>query len=251
MPLDDLHAAESSEWDGPGSDDTHPALPEVRQVTDARTLKALAHPVRIALVEALSMGGAMTATELGEEIGESPTTCSFHLRQLAKYGFVEEAGGGKGRQRPWKMTSIGMRFGDPDPDPEAEIAAGVLGRLVRERQLERYWNWRTTRTSYPDRWREAAIDNQHVFFVTIDELEALNREIEQLLLPRFRDRMTDLSARPPDAVPVEMLVISYPMHHPGKSGGDGNQGNDDRLGTGPEVGAADKPTESDATEVVS
>jgi DNA-binding transcriptional ArsR family regulator len=218
MPLhDDDHQLGPSVAGGSETGTTPPALPEVRHVTDARTLKALAHPVRIALIEALSMGGAMTATELGEEIGESPTTCSFHLRQLAKYGFVEEAGGGKGRERPWRMTSIGMRFGDPNADPEAEIAAGILGRLVRERQLERYWAWRTTRTSYPTRWQEAAIDNQHVFFVTIEELEELNREIEQLLLPRFRERLADPSARPAGAVPVEMLVISYPMHHPGKS----------------------------------
>jgi DNA-binding transcriptional ArsR family regulator len=196
-------------------DPTSAAIPRVREVTDARTLKALAHPVRIALIEALTLEGALTATEVGEKIGESPTTCSFHLRQLAKYGFVEEAGGGKGRGRPWRMTSIGMRFGDPNADPEAEIAAGVLGRLVRERQLERYWNWRTTRTGYPTRWREAAIDNQHVFFVTIEELEELNREIDQLLIPRFRERLTDPSTRPMDAVPVEMLVISYPMQHPG------------------------------------
>lgn len=55
----------------------------------------MAHPVRVALLEALSLQGPMTATEAGERIGESPTTCSFHLRQLAKYGFVEEAGGAR------------------------------------------------------------------------------------------------------------------------------------------------------------
>ena len=62
---------------------------------DARTLRALAHPVRVALIETLSVEGPLTATEAGERIGESPTTCSFHLRQLAKYGFVEEAGAGR------------------------------------------------------------------------------------------------------------------------------------------------------------
>src|SRR5580693_3114647 len=94
---------------------------EIRKVTDAQTLRALAHPVRIALIEALTLRGAMTATEVGELIGESPTTCSFHLRQLAKYGFVEEAGGGKGRARPWRITSIGMSV-TTTHDPEAEIA---------------------------------------------------------------------------------------------------------------------------------
>ena len=58
------------------------------------------HPVSIALIEALLLGGAMTATEVGERIGESPTTCSLPaFRQLAKHGFVEEAGAG-GRAGP-------------------------------------------------------------------------------------------------------------------------------------------------------
>src|ERR1700722_12700925 len=59
-----------------------PEDPQIRKITDARTLKALAHPVRIALFEELALGGAMTATQIGERIGESATTCSFHLRQL-------------------------------------------------------------------------------------------------------------------------------------------------------------------------
>src|SRR5579875_2072487 len=81
----------------PGSGTREPGAPqstEMRTITDARTMRALAHPVRIAIIEVLGLGGPMTATEVGEEIDESPTTCSFHLRQLAKYGFVEEAGGG-------------------------------------------------------------------------------------------------------------------------------------------------------------
>jgi len=89
---------------------------ELRKITDARTLRALAHPVRIALFEELSLGGAMTATEIGEQIGESPTTCSFHLRQLAKYGFVEEAGGGTGRSRP--LVHGQARGGVPPDDPQ-------------------------------------------------------------------------------------------------------------------------------------
>ena len=74
----------------------------LREVSDARTFRALGHPVRLALLETLVIEGPLTATEAAEQIGESPTTCSFHLRQLARYGFVEEAGGGKGRARPWR-----------------------------------------------------------------------------------------------------------------------------------------------------
>src|SRR3954447_16418483 len=100
-----------------------------RDLTDARAMRALTHPVRLALVEAMAHAGRpVTATEAGRMIGESATTCSFHLRQLAKYGFVEEAGGGRGRRRPWRLTSTGVRFSDVQDDPEAAVAAATLGR---------------------------------------------------------------------------------------------------------------------------
>ena len=155
----------------------------------------------------------MTATEASERIGESPTTCSFHLRQLAKYGFVEEAGGGKGRSRPWKMTSIGMRIPSGN-DAETELAVSTLSRLLRERQLERYRGWLESRSAYPRRWQSAATDSEYVFYLTVEELEELNAELAALLLPRFRDRLTDPSTRPPDATQVEMLIFGYPITPP-------------------------------------
>ena len=194
--------------------------PELRNISDARTLRALAHPVRIAILEALGLGGAMTATEVGEQIGESPTTCSFHLRQLAKYGFVEEAGGGKGRARPWRMTSIGVDIGSTHDDPETEIAATALAHLVRERQLDRYRTWEETKASYPRRWRDAANDSQLQFYLTAEELAQLNNELRAFLLPWELERHNDPSLRPPGAVPVEMVVFSYPLTLPPADGDD-------------------------------
>lgn len=191
-----------------------PPVPEVRELTDARTLRALTHPVRIALIEALTLHGALTATEVGERIGESPTTCSFHLRQLAKYGFVEEAGGGKGRARPWRMTSIGMKFAGAHDDPETEIAAGALVRLLRERQFDRYRTWLEASATYPRSWREAASSSELVLYMTDEELEQINQELLALIMPRFRERLTDPSQRPPGAIPVEFLLLSYPIAPP-------------------------------------
>jgi DNA-binding transcriptional ArsR family regulator len=189
--------------------------PEIREITDARTLRALSHPVRLALIEELTLGGALTATELGERIGETPTTCSFHLRQLAKYGFVEEAGGGKGRARPWRMTTIGMSFGDShNNDPEYEIASRTLALMFRERSFERYRTWMETKGSYPRRWREAAENHETIFYVTAEELEQLNRDVSALLMSRYFDRLTDKSKRPAGSVPVEMLVMSWPVMLP-------------------------------------
>ena len=201
------------EPDGSPPEGARPATPGLRTITDTQTMRALAHPVRIALLEELIVSGPLTATEVGERIGESPTTCSFHLRQLAKYGFVEEAGGGKGRARPWQVTTVALSIAAGD-DPEAELASGVLLRLVRERQLGRYQTWLETKSSYPRRWREAANDSEYLFYLTPEELKQLNEELFTLLMPRSRARLTDPSQRPPGAVAVEMLVMSFPIQLP-------------------------------------
>jgi DNA-binding transcriptional ArsR family regulator len=204
----------------------------MRKITDARTMRALAHPVRIALLEELVLGGALTATELGERIGESPTTCSFHLRQLAKYGFVEEAGGGKGRARPWRLTSIGISFSDTHDDPATEIAASVLSRLVWDRQLDRYRAWVESRAAYPRSWRDAADESEYLFYLTPAELKELNREITDLLLPRYRGRLADPAQRPAGSAPVEMLVFSFPIRPPAA---------EDEPGSGAEPGSGGSP----------
>src|SRR3954451_19726694 len=109
----------------------------LREVTDPMAMRALAHPVRLALNEALADAGTLTATEAGERVGESPANASFHLRQLAKYGFVEEAAGGTGRRRPWKLKHLGMSTTDLHDDPEAASAARALERVMRTRYFDR------------------------------------------------------------------------------------------------------------------
>jgi DNA-binding transcriptional ArsR family regulator len=200
-----------------------PADPQIRKITDAQTLKALAHPVRIALFEELAMGGAMTATQIGERIGESATTCSFHLRQLAKYGFVEEAGGGTGRSRPWRLTSVGMSF-SPSGDTEAEIASDVVVRMFRQRQFDRYETWRSTKASYPLEWRQAAVDGQYLFHLTPPELMQFSNEVHELLMrwDRLEGRLEDPSKRPAGSLPVEALILAHPIAPPTSESGPGD-----------------------------
>lgn len=217
-----MPAEETNDSEGPAPQQDA-QRPGPRTITDARTLRALAHPVRIALIEALTFeGGAMTATELGEQIGETPTTCSFHLRQLAKYGFVEEAGGGPGRSRPWRMTQRGIYIPGPPHDPESAVAAREVGRLLRERWLGRYQTWVDTRSSYPEQWRQA-VDFNWVFYLTAAELKQLNEELTAWFKDKtrtFGERLADGAKRPPGALPVEMLVLSYPMRPPARESDD-------------------------------
>ena len=124
-----------------------------REITDPKAMRAMAHPVRLALMEALNHYGQLTATEAAEIVGESPSNCSFHLRQLAKYGFVEEAEGGKGRQRPWRTVNVGIRLSDVQEDPETALAAGTLARVVQDRWLARARAGMQQRQYLPDEWR--------------------------------------------------------------------------------------------------
>jgi DNA-binding transcriptional ArsR family regulator len=187
-------------------------LPEPRELTDPKVMRALTHPVRLALLDVLTTEGPLTATEAGELIGDSPATCSFHFRQLEKYGFTEEAGTGPGRQRHWKFAHGGMRFSDTSDDPEANIAAKSLSRLVTDRAIARMQNYEDTKANYSKDWQQAAEGTESVLFVTPEELTELNADI-RALLDRHRERLTNADARPADSRLVE--VLTYPARFTG------------------------------------
>jgi DNA-binding transcriptional ArsR family regulator len=187
---------------------------EMRDVNDPKTLRALTHPVRLALLEALALEGPLTATAAGELIGESPTTCSFHFRQLAKYGFVEEAETGPGRLRPWKIINVGMRFSDVTEDPETSVAAKSLERMVFDRAMSRLASYISTKASFPKVWQEASQNIETILWVTPDELDAVTQEVLGIF-NRFLDRVTDSSARSEGSLPVEALLFTYPVRLPG------------------------------------
>src|SRR3954453_4555939 len=111
--------------------------PPLRELTDPTTMQALAHRGRLRLLEVLAHEGEVTATEAGERSGKSPASCAFHLRQLAKYGFVEEAPRTGGRRRPWRPKGVGMRFTDMHEDRETAPAGGAPGRGLRGRHPPR------------------------------------------------------------------------------------------------------------------
>jgi len=96
-------------------------------------MRALAHPMRVALLEALSREGSLTATQAGDLLGESPANCSFHLRTLAEHGFVEEAPGGSGRQRPWRRVGLRTSFRLDNEEAAAVVAAQTLSRQFAHR----------------------------------------------------------------------------------------------------------------------
>jgi DNA-binding MarR family transcriptional regulator len=186
-----------------------------REVTDPRTMRALAHPLRIALLEMLTVDGPLTATEAAERLGESPANCSFHLRQLAKYHFVEETRGGRGgRHRPWRLTQVGMRFSDLHEDAQTRVAASLLDQVLVDRYLARYQASRRVRHTHPREWQEVTGQSEFLLWVTPEELRAVTEEVEAVLR-RHADRLANTELRPEGSRPIEVLLFAFPFERPG------------------------------------
>jgi predicted ArsR family transcriptional regulator len=184
------------------------AVDELRELRDPRALRALAHPIRMDLLEALALEGPLTATAAGNLIGQTATTCSFHLRQLAKYGFVEDAGNGGGRERPWRITSAGNRIPEGTGEAELDLASDTLSEVFLEREIVRVRQAFHDRHGYPSRWRDLTGFDQSVLFVTAEEMEEIRRKIGEALFA-FSERIVDPSSRPAEARAVEVLLCSY------------------------------------------
>jgi DNA-binding transcriptional ArsR family regulator len=180
-----------------------------RRLTSATELRALSHPTRLALLELLDEEGALTATQAGERLGESPANVSFHLRTLAKYGYVEEAPGGRGRQRPWQIVHRSNEIPGDELGPEARLAAGALLRQIRERDLQRLEVYESTRGDYPKDWREAANEMRLTTHLTAAELAELAAAIEAVLEPYLHR-----GERRPGTLPVSVGVHMVPTRLP-------------------------------------
>src|ERR1700721_3220143 len=120
------------------------------RLTDPKMMRALAHPARIAIWSHIGLRGSVTATECAEVAGLSPSACSYHLRTLAKYGFIEEdrAAAADGRERPWRVRLLAFTLVDqPDSSAGKRMASRLLVENLRASAEE-------GRTRYLDRQYE-------------------------------------------------------------------------------------------------
>jgi len=213
-------------------------------LTDPKAMRALAHPLRWALLEALGHAGTLTATQASDMLGESPANCAFHLRTLAKYGFVEEAGGGKGRERPWRQVYDGMSWQTRQGDQQFILAGQALNQVWLDRLLTRARRSLTSAASWADAFEDDLGGSVSMLYVTPGEARELHAELMKTFERvvgkdhRFAERR-DPERRPADAVPVEFVLLGYPIldspplpaNEAGAEGGD--QVSDD-TGAGPE-----------------
>jgi len=184
------------------------------EITDPRALRALAHPVRIAILQHLALEGPATATECADVVGQSPSACSYHLRALAKYGFVEEvtSAGLDRRHRPWRARVIAISVGqDPDRPEAARVAGRLLFESLQARVEEMRAEYLDREAEYPADWQRALGQTQDVLHVTPAELTEIRERMAQILADYRRLRAQD---RPAGARRVHAIVDFLPWFRP-------------------------------------
>ncbi|WP_042220278.1 winged helix-turn-helix domain-containing protein [Kutzneria albida] len=148
------------------------------------------HPVRAALLALLAERGTLTSTEAARELGESSGLCSFHLRQLAKHGYLEEVAGARGRVRPWRLRE------------RAAVAAEQFDRLARELEDEGFRRWQQGRANAPEQWRQDEAFSA-VLHLSPDQLPQVAAEIRAVLARYASPR--------PGTGPVAGVVRLFPL----------------------------------------
>jgi DNA-binding transcriptional ArsR family regulator len=187
-----------------------PRARSVKRITDPRTMRALAHPLRLSLLSLLRSEGPLTATRAAGLTGESSASCSFHLRQLSKYGLVEEAAGGHGRERPWQATTMMTDVPELADNPEFAAAADLFRSILLERYFDAATRWLDAKSGEPDEWQQSSHFNDRLLYLTAAELAELAEQVGELL-DGYADRVVDPSLRPPRSRLVSYVTVGFPI----------------------------------------
>ncbi|WUW26031.1 helix-turn-helix domain-containing protein [Streptomyces sp. NBC_01463] len=161
------------------------------------------HPVRVALLDLLAEVGTVTSTQAAARLGHSSGLCSFHLRQLARHGLIEEAPHSGGRARPWQLRweHSGEVSGREAPQEFAALARGL--------EDESYQHWLARREQAPSVWqRDESFST--VVHLTPAETAELGASVRRLLAG-YRDRDHDPAARPAGTVAVAVVTRLFPL----------------------------------------
>ncbi|GAA4418864.1 helix-turn-helix domain-containing protein [Actinokineospora soli] len=178
-----------------------------RKITDPQRLKALAHPLRWKLIDVLTINDTATATQCAAAVGESVASCSYHLNMLAKYGFVEQAEGGQGREKPWRLLDRHQSYDDEGMDVDGARAAEAATEALLEHEFDRARQYLRGHDREPEPWRRMAGLTGLLSFLTADEATELRADVNALF-DRYRDR-AEAQKRPSGSRPVRFQLISF------------------------------------------
>ncbi|MFC5828285.1 ArsR/SmtB family transcription factor [Nonomuraea insulae] len=181
------------------------------KIKDPKAMRALAHPLRIQLLELLAIEGTATATRLGELVDENPSNCSFHLRVLAKFGYIERVPGQTGRDRPWRLVDIEQTWDSEQPDEDSRSAASALSQVFLD------WEYSRMKAAAsavaPEEWKGKLSNGGATLWLTPEEAEHLGQAIAQLISP-YTERWQEPDTRPADGRPVRLFHNTYLLPNP-------------------------------------
>ena len=178
-------------------------------------LRAYAHPLRLRMIQFLTDRGPATATQLAAEFGESTGQTSYHLRQLAKHGLVEDdTTRGRGRERWWKSTSFHLSTtAMVREDPRLLGAAQLMLDAVVKARSDALRSWLAQLDHAPQQWVEVSTQDQTTIHLTPDETRRLNDEVAAVLdtwITHSEARLQDDSV-PADAERVRVYYDVFPL----------------------------------------
>ena len=170
-----------------------------RRITDPQALKGLAHPLRRRLFRQLAQFGPATGAVLAKRLGADPGQIAYHLRELARHGFLEEAPelARNRRERVWRSVPGAFSFSQRDfqaPEDRA-IADAAKAQIVAE-QVERLAAWERGSDDWPESWQQAMTSSESYLRLSAGELAELCHELDTVIR-RFRDAARQ-DARPDD-----------------------------------------------------
>jgi DNA-binding transcriptional ArsR family regulator len=179
------------------------------EVNDPRAMRALSHPVRLAILSRLQRHGPSTATQLAPYVGATPSVTSWHLRHLATFGLVSDAESPDNRQRYWRAVSRGFRFEMPD-DEEGRAAGHLLRDTMHAQNLAQLVRWADQVQPRLDAvWDRIAGAANTRIDATPAEAEQILSGMEALLAPYVR--------RPDEELPEgarTVRFLRYAMPYP-------------------------------------
>jgi DNA-binding transcriptional ArsR family regulator len=175
------------------------------RISDPRRVRALAHPVRLDLMDALG-DGELTATECAEITGETVANCSYHLRTLAKYGYIV-AGTRRGREKPWQLVSRSRDIRPDLDDPTSVAAVRVMAELALDRSVDHAKAWFAEMTNEDPEWIDSSTITTTSTWATVEEFAAIS-SVLQHITEHLRGRNDDPTLRPAGARPIQVLGVA-------------------------------------------
>ena len=199
----DQHAGDSAASTADGTSYQGTAHEQV--VSDPVRIRALAHPIRLELLDFLDDTGEATATVCSDGIGESVASCSYHLRILAKHGFIEQVDR-PGREKPWQTVGQGRSAMIDREAPGSVHAVSAMASLYLHRQFDRIQSWLQRAPQLPVEDADLSTITSTSFYATREEIGQLREDI-WALQRRFDGRWRNPEQRPHGSVPVQLLSV--------------------------------------------